>query len=295
MSGVAVLDRSQFTSLSASYPLKFITPTRTFSQQTSIPKLLYLVNYGGGLVHGDSVDIDIKILNASSLLILTQGTTKVFKSSPERISSGTRDDTGTTQVLSVVIDANSSLFYLPSPVTLFATASMIQIQRFELSAKTSNLLLLDWYTSGRKFSKDPEFWSFDKFDNLIEIVLDKVTLVWDRLLLESTQTSTIASRLSPYSIYMSLYIAGPLLQSVYDHFQSSFNSISQHKHFSPSDLLWSFTPIQDQRNADENFKIGLVRAAANETEDLKSWLRVMLRAGGIKEMFGESMWRNAFN
>lgn len=41
---------------------------------------LFIVGYGGGLVSGDSISLEIDVGSNSTLLLLTQGSTKVFKS-----------------------------------------------------------------------------------------------------------------------------------------------------------------------------------------------------------------------
>src|SRR5277367_4021728 len=59
------------------YPLKLISPSPTASQKSV---LVFLLTYGGGLVGGDQVHLDIDVKSNAKLSIVTQGHTKIFKS-----------------------------------------------------------------------------------------------------------------------------------------------------------------------------------------------------------------------
>ena len=62
-----------FSALQASYPLKLICPT---SRQIRSLGAVYLLSYGGGLVGGDNINVNISVDSELSLLALTQGSTK---------------------------------------------------------------------------------------------------------------------------------------------------------------------------------------------------------------------------
>lgn len=63
-------DRTQFHSLQFSYPLKLISPQRQFHPRVGC---LYILSYGGGLVAGDRVGIQVEVDEGATLLLLTQG------------------------------------------------------------------------------------------------------------------------------------------------------------------------------------------------------------------------------
>jgi hypothetical protein len=54
--------------LSYSYPLKLLSPRLSCSNVA----VVYVLTYGGGLVAGDSVDLNVKVENGTALVLLTQ-------------------------------------------------------------------------------------------------------------------------------------------------------------------------------------------------------------------------------
>ena len=57
-----------FSELAATYPLKLLSP-RLPSPNVSI---VYMLSYGGGLVGGDTVLLDVEVHDEARLVILTQ-------------------------------------------------------------------------------------------------------------------------------------------------------------------------------------------------------------------------------
>lgn len=173
--GLAVLrahkGAAMFTHLSFTFPLKLISPaasSRIASLATAkAVAALYIVGYGGGLVSGDSVELDMDVGQGACAVVLTQGSTKVFKTratAPTRhvstmhtagpdATSAARVGVGvggmTRQVYRYLIRADATLVLLPDPVTCFAAARYDQVQRFDLRSSTSSLVMLDWITPGR--------------------------------------------------------------------------------------------------------------------------------------------------
>src|SRR5271168_3545665 len=99
---------SGLATITYQYPLKLISPSPTASQKSV---LVFLLTYGGGLVGGDQVHLQITVQPGAKLSIVTQGHTKIFKS-PSR-------DITTRQKLSIAIEAGAALCLLPDPVQPF--------------------------------------------------------------------------------------------------------------------------------------------------------------------------------
>ncbi|KAH8919633.1 urease accessory protein UreD, partial [Atractiella rhizophila] len=254
-----------FSSLSAKYPLKLISPTRA----TSLPRDLgsvFVMTYGGGVVGNDSVKLEVKVEGRSRLALLTQGSTKVFKSKSVGESS--------RQALDCTVEKNGTLFVLPAPTTLFSNASFVQSQLVELQDSTCSVCLLDWYTSGRSLSNATELWSFDLFNSFTSIRYRNMSLptIHDNLVLSSSaEFVSLPSRLGPYTCYASFYLIGPafvsLAERIHDSFTQSANIVYRMKE--PLDLVWSVTLIKKGEEV-----IGAtVRAASKGTERMRNWLR----------------------
>jgi urease accessory protein len=60
--------KAVFEELSAAYPLKLLSP-QVHERGVAI---VYLLSYGGGLVAGDRVKLDVELKEGSSLLVLSQ-------------------------------------------------------------------------------------------------------------------------------------------------------------------------------------------------------------------------------
>ncbi|KAF8846261.1 UreD-domain-containing protein [Paxillus ammoniavirescens] len=290
-----------FSELSSTYPLKLLSP------RLAVPAvaIVYVLCYGGGLVGGDHVKLKVDVNGGCKLLLLSQGSTKVFKTRPgDRASTRLRQpahlgisESVTTQIMDVSIAPKSTVFLLPDPVTCFRSASYTQIQRFHLSGDAS-LVLLDWITSGRKSLG--EEWEFSRYYSVNEVFLDGRRITRDIMLLEdlslqsqlppgNTQlqgsSRTLMERLKPYSCYAMLVLCGPLAQEVTTQLSREYQSISIFKTTSPARLVWALSPVEEGRTY-------VVRVAGIDTEVVKSWLRDALR--GFENVIGIDTYRKAF-
>lgn len=187
----------------------------------------------------------------------------------------------------MIVHAHSALFHLPDPVTCFRAASYNQIQRFELSA-TSSAIILDWLTSGRRSLG--EGWAFARCYSVNEVFVEGERVVRDAMLLEEGTDvrpllpRTLAERLAPYSCYATVLLHGPLVQDVIADLRSQYEHITVFKRSGPDDLIWSMSPIAAGG--------AVVRVAGKETEDVKQWLKSGLR--GVEKLVGPDVYRRAF-
>ncbi|KAF3346698.1 Molybdenum cofactor biosynthesis protein 1 [Verticillium dahliae VDG2] len=138
-----------FESITYQYPLKLISPSLTAGEKSA---LVFLLSYGGGLVGGDHVHLEILVRPDARLSIVTQGHTKIFKAASKTIV--------TRQALRARIAAHAGLCLLPDPVQPFDDSVYEQTQLFTL-APTASLCLLDWVTQGR--SARGEDWGFARW------------------------------------------------------------------------------------------------------------------------------------
>ncbi|KAI1793867.1 UreD-domain-containing protein [Ganoderma leucocontextum] len=276
-----------FSELAATYPLKLLAP-RLPSRNLSI---VYMLSYGGGLVGGDHIRLDVEVHDAACLAILSQGSTKVFKTRPnQRLSANNQIYPITAQSLNVRVASASALFLLPDPVTCFRDAKYHQMQTFHLS-KNSSAVLLDWVTSGRKSLG--EEWVFSRYYSLNEVFVDDHRVAKDAMLLEERGPDasplthrSLADSLAPYSCYATVIIYGSLVRDVTRHLSEAYRSITVFKQHAPPSLLWSFSPICAGEGC-------IVRVAARETEDVKHWLGEALR--DLQKTLGIDVYRRAFS
>lgn len=62
-----------FSELSSTYPLKLLSPRVTHDSGVA---LVYIISYGGGLVGGDRVKLSVDVGSDTSLMLLSQVSTK---------------------------------------------------------------------------------------------------------------------------------------------------------------------------------------------------------------------------
>ncbi|KZT75149.1 UreD-domain-containing protein [Daedalea quercina L-15889] len=276
-----------FSELSYVYPLKLLSPRLSSDNASAV----YIVTYGGGLVGGDHVVLSVVVDKGASLVMLTQGSTKVFKSRPgNQLSSRSQGALveETTQALEVSIASGGALFLLPDPVTCFRSAAYTQLQVFRLET-TASLVLLDWVTSGRKSLG--EEWAFSRYYSKNEVWISDRRLAKDIMLLEeqeqvpSLPPRTLADSLAPYSCYATLIMCGPLVESTMKFLSAEYRRLTVFKYATPPDLLWSYSAIGDGAGC-------VVRVAGTETESVRNWLGERLVP--LEGAMGPDLYRRAF-
>ncbi|KAG8873948.1 hypothetical protein FRB97_006336 [Tulasnella sp. 331] len=317
-SGRAVLKAfgrdASFSELSFTYPLKLISPKIT---TYDVPiAIVYILSYGGGLISGDRIDLEIDVEEKAVLLVLTQGSTKVFpargpRQSDIRQPSSSATNTSeqatttspsyvTTQRLHTHIAPGGFLLLLPDPITCFAGASYSQTQTFIMKHGAS-LVLLDWYTSGRM--SRGEAWAFQRYRSTNEVWVDYPATVEngksrdrrrvarDALLLEEGDTAvypmklrTLKDRMGPFACYATLHLLGPSVQKVIASIQREFETIRVFQQSKRDTLIWSYSSLEDGG--------GIVRVAGEETELVKVWLKRMLSS--LESVIGSEAWSKAF-
>ncbi|KAF5385409.1 hypothetical protein D9757_005389 [Collybiopsis confluens] len=257
-----------FSELSATYPLKLLSPNVT-SDGVGV---VYALTYGGGLVGGDS------------------GSTKVFKarkgqrlaSVQKSLDQSTLTSEITFQKTDFAIASEGVLLLLPDPVTCFRSASYSQIQTFRM-ANDASLIVLDWVTSGRK--SVGEDWVLSRYYSTNEIIVEGKRIAKDVMLLEDDKGSPLADKLSPYSCYATLFLRGRMVEGIINGLAGVYKSISVMQHRVPEDFLWSLSPI----DADQAQHGIVIRAAGKETENVKRWLKDAL--GPVEQLIGADVYR----
>ncbi|KAJ3515277.1 hypothetical protein NLJ89_g1856 [Agrocybe chaxingu] len=292
-------EKAVFSELASTYPLKLLAPC--IHDKTA---LVYLLSYGGGLVGGDEVDLNVNVQRGARLLILSQGTTKVFKTRIGRrqasvhakglapgLASSHHDTTAslTQQNIAFRIAPDSLLLLLPEPVTCFRDASYHQRQTFHIE-RNGSLVILDWITSGR-ISRGEE-WVFSRYHSTNEVFYDGKRVAKDTMLLENQELGPhiperpLRERLKPYSCYAMVIFYGPQTRPILTDLASRYDQITIFKEKTPAQLIWSLSSLEAEDQG------AIVRVAGLETEIVKNWLKDSLSR--LEEAVGRDLYRRAF-
>ncbi|KAG1757703.1 UreD urease accessory protein-domain-containing protein [Suillus lakei] len=312
-----------FSKLSSSYPLKLLSP-RVAEHGVAI---VYVMSYGGGLVGGDRMQLAVEVGKECKLMLLSQGSTKVFKTragnrASTRFQSSSPQPSSlqavTTQFMEVTIAPDSALFLLPDPVTCFRSASYTQVQTFHLAGSAS-IVLLDWVTSGRRSMG--EDWDFQRYYSVNEVFVEGRRVARDVLLLDNssfdTQNASGSYSSDPSRSSLNTQTAskscslGPScapLRTLKDRL-APYSCYAMLLLYGPqthgvvTELQAKYRTISIfKRAAPERFlwsltpvddgKGTVIRAAGVDTEDVKNWFKEALR--GLEAVVGIDEYRKVF-
>jgi urease accessory protein len=181
------------TRVFATSPLRLLTPANH-----GPAVWIYTSSYGGGLVDGDCVRIDLAVEAGAAAFVSTQASTKVYRS-----------PRGTRAELHARVGADGLLIAAPDPVVCFAGARYRQIQRFDV-AEAGALVVVDCVLSGRRAAG--ERWAFAEYHSTTEVTLGGRLLVLDALALHAAD-GDLARRLGRFDALAIAVIAGRALRA----------------------------------------------------------------------------------
>ncbi len=142
----------------------------------------YVLGYGGGLISGDCVSLDITVKPNASLVVTSQSTSKAFKALKGRDATFVK-----TQA---TVGKGGLLFLVPQPMQCFGGSKLEQETQIILdggegeSSRSSvdvsteidpSLILVDWYTGGRR-NMDGGLWNMHSFHTTTSISYSKQSL-----------------------------------------------------------------------------------------------------------------------
>lgn len=298
--------------VSAAYPLKIISPdAAAYSTGHPAeagrlqPAVSYILSYGGGIVHGDHIHVDARCGQGCVLLLLTQGSTKVFRHRSGRPPSylarkllggrhgydASKLDCGQSyQTMLVQVEPGAMVCVLPDPVTCFSDASYNQRQSITLQAASSSLVLLDWMTSGRM--SRGERWQFAKYFSVNLVYGPGGIVVRDALLLQKADAD-FTRRLSDIDAFAYLLVLGPRATTIAQAFRKEHHE-QRIRPFRPThivdetDIHWSVSEVS------EGAVLGVaVRVAGPTTDAVRQWIKK--RIAPIQFIVGEAAWSMYFN
>jgi urease accessory protein len=177
--------RTVLATARAASPLRLLRPT--FPGTTSAA--VCLVTFGGGLVGGDEIEVDVVVEAGATLVVFTQSSTKVFRGAAR-------------QVLRAKVEG--TLVLLPDPVSAFAGARYTQ--RVEVALGTDGAcVLLDGFTSGR--AAFGERWAMTGLDLRTEVTHEGRGVLTDALRFDA-EDGSISARAGRFDAFATLVAVG---------------------------------------------------------------------------------------
>ena len=182
---------STVTRAYAESPLKWLTPGNS-----GAAAWLFAASYGGGLVGGDHLALEIDVASGAAAFLSTQASTKVYRS-----------PAGASTRLDARVADDGLLISLPDPVVCFASSDYRQTQTFAIDP-SAGLIALDWMTSGRRGAG--ERWAFDAYASATRLDVGGRRALHDAVRLSAID-GDLAARLGRVDVLTTLVIAGERL------------------------------------------------------------------------------------
>lgn len=174
----------------ASSPLRFLQP-----RNHGDGAWVFSTTFGGGMVDGDRVDVELTAAAGALAFLGTQSATKVYRS-----------PAGCVHRLGARVEEGAALAVVPDPVVCFAGARYAQRVAIDL-APDASLVLLDGYTCGR--AARGERWDFDVLESRSTVVrAGGARTLADATLLDRAHGS-IADRMGRFGAMGTLIAVGP--------------------------------------------------------------------------------------
>ena len=260
---------SAVTRLQATNPLKLLAPRR--SEETA---WVYTSSYGGGLVAGDSISIDLKVGDRAAAVLTTQASTKVYRS-PDG-SGGSR---ASCQTLHATVADHSLLVIAPDPLQAFYQSDYEQRQTVHLT-ETSDLVLLDWYTCGRlALGELGERWAMRRLRTRSMIYRNDVCIAEESMHLDAADGPIDApTRTGKFNCFGTLLLVGPGLATLRD---SLVETLRNTPVYPDASLVAAASPLPCGDAC-------VLRFGAVHTSDATRYLATLLAP--LSDRLGENLW-----
>lgn len=183
--------RTVLATAHANSPLRLVRPT--FPGTTSAA--VCLVTFGGGLVDGDAIDVELEVDRGATLVVFTQSSTKVFRGASR-------------QALRAKVEG--TLVLLPDPVSAFAGARYAQTIDVALGADGA-CVLLDGFTAGRPAFGDR--WAMDALELRTSVTHAGRAVLTDALRFDGGD-GAIAERAGRFEAFATLIAVGRAVSPV---------------------------------------------------------------------------------
>ena len=253
---------STVTRAYAESPLKWLTPA-TRGEAAWV----FAASYGGGLVGGDHLDVEVDVEPGAAAFLSTQASTKVYRSTA-----------GASTRLAARVADGGLLVSLPDPVVCFASSDYRQTQTFAIEA-SAGLVALDWMTSGRRGSG--ERWAFDAYASTTSLRVGGRLVLHDAVRLTATD-GDLASRAGRIDVLAVVVVAGERLAGEAARVVAAVSAVPVERRAA---IVLSAAPLPGLALAPPGC---VVRLAGAHVEDVRVVLRRLLDF--VPGLLGDDPW-----
>jgi len=187
-----VRGRSRLVACKNIQPLKLLQPA-------SPGRAVHVVlsSYGGGMVAGDAIRLQIRAQANTQLVVSTQASTRIFRSIDGAVAEQHTEGELAENALAVVF---------PDPVVLQAESRYRQLQTWHLQP-SSLLLLVDWFHSGRM--DQGERFAFHALHSELRVRVAGRLVLLDRFAFEPAEhIAASPANFAEYQTFFSVFLIG---------------------------------------------------------------------------------------
>jgi urease accessory protein len=160
---------------------------------------VYTSTFGGGLVDGDRIRLDVSVGAGAGCLISSQGENRVYRS-----------PSGCSHELQAEVEDGALLAIVPDPSVCFAGARYHQ--RIDIGlAPTASLIFADVLGCGR--TARGERWEFSRFSAELKLRLGRRLIIDERVLLDPAH-GKVGQRFGRFDAFASLLLVGRSLHEI---------------------------------------------------------------------------------
>ena len=189
-----VRNKTNITQMVSVPPAKFIAP-----ESHASGALCFISSYGGGMLGGDSISINIDIGENSGLVLLPQANSRAYTNTDGKLA---------TQFMNITVRKNSSFIFNADPLVLHEQSKYSQDTRIFLE-DGAGAILVDWFAIGR--SENGEKFLFSEYtSSLIALNSESPFLVDKQFFSPATNEYNIAGAFSNYTQMLNIFFIGKL-------------------------------------------------------------------------------------
>ncbi len=150
------------------FQARSVAPIRIINPRVAASSCYVLItNYGGGMVDGDNVCLEVVCREGASLNVGSVGNLQIYKSPIK----------GCSQALKGLLENNTLCVVNADPVVLHSGSRFTQRHEWNVHQESS-LLVAEWVVAGRLASG--ERFAFDEYQSDFTVLIDSRPLVVDR-------------------------------------------------------------------------------------------------------------------
>ncbi len=187
-----VRGRSKLTQMINIPPTKFIAP-----ESHAAGALCFIANYGGGMLGGDNVSLNIKIGCNSGLVLLPQANSRAYTN---------KDGKTASQHMHITVHPGGKFIYNADPLVLHAKSKYLQNTEIKLH-DNAGAIIVDWFSIGR--SENGEVFLFSEYLSTLKAESPISTFLIDKQYFRPEDfTYNIAGAFAEFSQMLNIFFLG---------------------------------------------------------------------------------------